>query len=215
MCFKGFDLQINRAADVDKGIPLAARGDVNLAHLVGIDAFLFQLLKKVRLSTGWEDRIHRRFAHGAVIGVVDAAHGGEHHGRVHGDNHFGFETANLAYQPLAQFHRVFDHAIGHAQESHITDADNFRRGQRFGLTNFSRLRLGHPRLGNTDIAAGHQDVGDFTAFLHPAGNRTSRAKFNIIGMGHNRHRPVGGIGCLAHACQLLLVVHYLKIGDWI
>ena len=140
--------------------------------------------------------------------MVDAAHGGEHHRWVHGDNYFGLEAANFADQPLAQLHRVFDHAIGHAQESHIIDANNFRGGQGFYFANFSRPGLGHPRLGNAYITAGHQDIGDFAAFLYPTGNRPSRAKFNIIGMGHNRHRPVGGIRCLAHACKLLLVLLY-------
>ena len=126
--------------------------------------------------------------------MIDAAERGEHHGRVHGNDHFGAETADLTHQFLAQFQRIDHHAVRFAQKGDIFYAHNFGGGQGLRFANFSGLRLGHAWFSNADIATGDKHIGRGGATLHPAGNGADRAKFNIIGVGGNRQHTGGDIG---------------------
>ena len=96
------NLQIDRAADVHIDVTLHARSDVHFAHFMGKETLLFELLEEIGLTAGWKDRVHGGCADRAVIGVIDAAHRCKHDGWVHGDDHFGAETANFAHEAAAQ-----------------------------------------------------------------------------------------------------------------
>ncbi len=188
------NFEINRASSVDPRIAAAPPLHVDLADFVCAQSLLLQLLEDVRLTSGRENSLQGDAGSGAMVGMVDVGAVDKPNGRVATHNHFGPKTPHLPYDFATQFQRVDQCAIGFAQKDHFLHADDSGGGALLLLADGGCLCARQRQVGNADVAARQQQVGDFGAALHPTRSRAGCAKFDVVWVGEDEHRPAWDVG---------------------
>ena len=162
-----------------------APGQVDLPHFVRLEPLGKKLGKVHAIARGREDGGQRRFARGAVIGVVDVLGIHPAHGRVLADDDIRFQAADDAHDLAAQLEVRLQLAIGTSHENHVTCPENARRFPLFGLSRRREPLRRHLRIVAALVSGGEQDVDDLVPLVRPAGDGPGADEFRVVRVRHH------------------------------
>ena len=158
--------------------------------LCGSKPFGEEIGKGQAVAGGRKDRVERRLAGRAVVGMVDVALLVPADGRILANDDVRPQLPDDADQLPAHRQVGYEHRVRVAQEDDVADTQHVAGGPLLGLAGLDQQLRGHRRIVAALVAAGQQDVGQLVPLGRPASNRTGANELGVVGVGDDDGDPL-------------------------